>query len=444
MRSSCWLLYFACAAAVAQTPVWTPVLKTGFGPFHEISLARDGTGLLHAVWRQQNADETFSYWTASHGEPVETAIRGWKTLSDPALYTAPDGTLTLLFGGSRGAGGQDHPFNRGSLLRAARPPEFVPEEKELSRSHAAGQGPIGLALARDGTLWTGWPSYADYVVQNGLDRPPFLNLASASCCTYLGQLAADAETGEVWAAWYSNAGAAMGLLVRRAAPQPGPLLVAPDSRGEFYGQQGIREPDQQLAFCGRGHGAGVFLAWCHGYPSCTEVRLWQPAQSAPPVVLARGVGLKSVATAPGPDGRLWVAWVERGLAVTAVRSNRSVTKFSRPYAVAAPAGYLSRIAVEGSPGPLDVFVNTGAGILRTLITPALEVQAALKGTSLTVKVSDLDDPVEGAHVQAGTLAADTGAGGVAVLELPAGARPAQVTVTHPGYLKASATVLPQR
>ena len=375
MRSLTIFIY--CTLAVAQ---WTPVAKSGLGPFSEVALARTSDGVLHAAWRQQGDDGKWSLWYASRGQASETAIRGWSALSDPALAAGADGALYLIFGGVRGEGPREAAWNQGSLYRAVRAPgdtEFVLEEKEHSRSRTAYAGPLGLSVAHDGAIWIGWPANAEYVVQPGFDRPTYFDAAGGDCCVYMGQLAADAATGELWAAWYASAGAHRGLMLRRATPDLGPLLIVPGTTGVYFAETQVREPDQQLAFSGRSDGPGVWLAWCQGYPTCTEIRLWQPGPAAP-ITLARGVGLKGPALARAPEGRLWVAWVEGGR-VAAVRSNREMTRFSKPVTVPAPVSS-AKIYAEASEGPLDVFIHTGAALFQSRITPPSEVDTPVRVT----------------------------------------------------------------
>ena len=442
-------------ALAAQTGPWSTVTKSGYGFFHEPGLWRTSDGVLHVVWTEMDESErfSFSYRTyAPQGQPPGPAVDGparkWTSLTNPVLVPGPSGVLTLVFSGVQGEGPKEQLFNQGGLYTSVRAPGaagFVLEDREGARLRTAWPGPIGAAVAPDGGIWTGWPVNAGFFLQRGFDKPEMIDLADATCCTAMGQLAADAATGEVWGAWYSTARAHVGLMVRKAAPERGVILPVPGAFGEVYGQEVIRPLEQQLAFRGRGEGPGVFLAWCHGYPACTEIRLWQPGGAAP-ITLTRSLALKGPALSAAPEGRLWVMWIDRGSVPTVVRSNRAVTRFSKPITVPFTASALPlKINGEGSAGPLDLFVSAAGALYQTHIVPSFDVVATplsvsgSAGGTFKVTVTDLGDPVSGAKLELGDLTAVTAADGQAQLIVPPGRKPAllQLKVTHEAYKSAT-------
>jgi hypothetical protein len=142
-----------------------------------------------------------------------------------------------------------------------------------------------------------------------------------------------------------------------------------------------------------------------------------------------------VGLAAGPAGRLWVLWNwPNGSQYRAVRTNIAKTKFGALHSLALPKsasgsfGYA--LTGEGSPGRLDVVAEMQAGsayyLWETQVLAGLSVTVAPGSWSnahagtVTVRVTDVGDPVAGARVTLHGKAAVTGSRGTAVFHFPKG------------------------
>jgi hypothetical protein len=94
---------------------------------------------------------------------------------------------------------------------------------------------VGSAVARDGTIVTDWASTFGTIAHVGLDPAVPNAELQGPCCGYQTAVAADEETGDVYAAWCSNAKDAEGTYVQKVKPS-GPKLRAPGSVTTFGGQ----------------------------------------------------------------------------------------------------------------------------------------------------------------------------------------------------------------
>ena len=134
---------------------------------------------------------------------------------------------------------------------------------------SSGSGATTLA---DGTLVAAYPEGDTIYYQVGAGPPQSFDVAD--CCAY--DLTLGAGPGVVYAAWYANGdGAAnMGEFVRTIYPTLGPIIQVPGSVSTFGGNPGTIANSQTTAMAAR-NGGGVYIAFCHGYPTCENVVLWK-------------------------------------------------------------------------------------------------------------------------------------------------------------------------
>lgn len=202
--------------------------------------------------------------------------------------------------------------------------------------------------------------------------------------------------------------------------------------------------NQQVALTARLGAPGVLAAYCSGYPSCNEIKLWN-VKGGEALTVAKVDAGRQAWIAAAPEGRVWVMWGD-GHAPFAVRSNKAATRFGRVHALGMPAGAstLHHTLGEGSAGPLDAIVHVAAD--RDLASHHKRVypELALAPTEAGVLVTDVGDPVEGVEVTVDGKAVKTDANGIAALSLtPGKATPAKAA--HPGYAPWSGTIaLPVR
>ena len=110
------------------------------------------------------------------------------------------------------------------------------------------------------------------------------------------------------------------IFVRQILPSLGLPRLAPRAltRGAFA------PPDHRMPLVAR-DGGGVYLAYCSGYPVCTQVLLWRIGGG--PRLIAKGPNIQDVNLARGPDGRLWVMWQDgTRRQLYATRTNKPASK----------------------------------------------------------------------------------------------------------------------
>jgi hypothetical protein len=269
---------------------------------------------------------------------------------------------------------------------------------------------VGSAVARDGTNVTDWASTIGTIAHVGLDPAVANAELQGPCCGYQTAVAADEATGDVYAAWYSNAKGGEGTYVQKVKPS-GPRLLAPGSVTTFGGQPASIPADQVTAVSGRT--GGVYAAYLAGYPTAKTVDLW-PVGAAKPSAAVAAPGATHVALAKGPRGRLWLMWARNGR-IYAARTNRAATRVGTPIAVAPPPSTdtVFKTAGERPLGPLDLLTlvqqkDGSHSTWHTQVLPRLTIaRLSRQGTRLVVAVTDVGDPVAGASVTLGGKRAAT-------------------------------------
>ena len=253
-------------------------------------------------------------------------------------------------------------------------------------------------------------------------------------------MAVDAATGNVVAAWGSNAGSG-GLWLQQAAPTAGAAQKVPVP--SQYGTGVV------LRVAGRDTGPGVFAGYPADFATTTHMRLLRYGGGSVAVGSVKGLHAASWGVATGPDGRLWVAWAGEvnGKGVTALtRSNKAVTRFEPIQTHRFTWSQLFTLSGDGRLGPLDLLMSglpssgqAVSGIYYARVLPVLSATVsttALKGGKfkVAVKVTDAGDAVSGATASSEGHTAKTNSKGTASVTLT-GSKGDHVTVkvTDPGY-----------
>lgn len=219
--------------------------------------------------------------------------------------------------------------------------------------------------------------------------------------------------------------------MRQILPSLGPARLAPKAlaRGSFVA------PDHRTPLVAR-EGGGVYLAYCSGYPSCTQVLLWRIGGGAR--LIARGPNIQDVNLTRGPDGRLWVIWQDgTRRQLYAARTNKPANRVGAVVTLGPPPRTTSIWDVfgEGSLGPLDLLAHvTTGGSLATWhrqVLPGLSLSCTVRRKRVTCTVKDAGDPVAKATVKVGGKTGTTGARGTASTTLRSGLH--RATATRRGY-----------
>ena len=166
------------------------------------------------------------------------------------------------------------------------------------------------------------------------------------------------RAGALWVVWCRFGGTS--LRHDRAANRPGDRSARPARRSSCQARRrSTRAPNATCvleATIARGPlvaraGGGVYAAGTAGYPTLERVLVWRLDASGVTRKLVGGpedgeadLGVYDPALAAAPDGRIWVAWVDRrpgGTRIVARRSNKQATSFGAPVTAAPPGGLLT-------------------------------------------------------------------------------------------------------
>jgi len=440
----------AAAAAIAGPPgQWTPVSKGSPTSSDEVGLARSPDGVLHVVWQRRGASVT-AYWHTQIGSDgrttgAEPIAPGLSDGSSPALTSGPDGTLRAFFF-IRGADGTS-----ATLRFAARQPNGSWSVASNSLAPSAGEAlpAVGAGAARDGTPIVVWTTGIQVHYRVGVDPgvSPIV-FGTGGCCPVSAQAAVDQVTGQAYVAWASTAAGGSGVFVQavdRSGPDH-PKVFATGSANKKRTAAVL--PDGRVALAARTGNPGVYVAYTSGFPTVRGVDLLRVG--ARTLVLAvKAPGASHVMLAPGPQGRLWLAW-SRGGTIFAARTNRDVTRLGplRRVSIRKGSKLVDELQGDGYAGPLDIVANLAnrddsAHVWHEQVLPGLtlKITAAAPAAGVTkyvFRVTDAGEPVENATVKVGAQTLTTGLAGTVVLATSD--RPPNATASKPGYAPATASL----
>ena len=430
---------------------WTRVTDNGLGNIDQVALARDAGGVLNVVWPLKTGG-TVAFRAAriarngaTIGVPA-TVTDGWRSVNNSALVVQPDGSLRLLFAGIHAS---QPSFSVGRATSATAPADGS-SWTWTSQFHtdAVGvseyAGSFGAATALDGTPVFSWGAH----VKVGLDPAVPDQLLVDGCCTYDSDVAVDGATGEVLVVWYSNIAANYGTWARVVSPALGALVHAPGSARVDL--KAAIPNSQRVAVTGRIGAPGIYLAYGSGYgtvvptvanwrPGAQRILFWQYGGVDTPRVLTNRRGTR-VMLSPGPNAKIWVAWVGKKNVIQAMRSSSDLRRFGALVTVSPPAGTstLWKLAGDGAAGPLDVvaIVKTPSGTAgwHRQLLPGLTVLPQGRAPGVAFIVTDAGEPVAGATVTVAGRTARTGATGVTRrFDLPASREYRVARAAKPGY-----------
>jgi hypothetical protein len=300
-----------------------------------------------------------------------------------------------------------------------------------TQSHDLG-GVSGAAVGPDGTpVFVQW--HTDAVdVYSGLDGEVSRNVYP-TCCGYDASVAVD-TTGLVQVAFFSNATASGAFVLEPLGADLSPTGSTPLAP--------TAEHTPRVPLVADGNGT-TFLAWAPGNPatafSVVPFRGGQPAGDGVTFHTAFSGGDPHMALSVDSTNRLWAVWTGQG-SVHAARSRTAGMDFGAQVNAPLPgtAYQISAAALPGTPGAVDVVVNTGTTLVEQQLDPGLSIRLTRtvkkvgKKTLVTRLAQALDDGigVAGASFSAGRRTVHANATGKAALTgLPAGSAKAAA----PGY-----------
>ena len=238
-----------------------------------------------------------------------------------------------------------------------------------TQSHTVG-GVEGAAVMPDGTPLFSQDGTGFINVFRGLNGEQVKNVYTR-CCGYGESIAVD-SAGIVQVAFYSNAdadGAFDYVQLDGVTLNPGPILALKPTAPH----------DDRVPLVSDRSG-DTFMAWPPGYPTATAFtvvpfRAGQPSGDGVTFRESFEGGDPHMALSVDGSDRLWTVWTGGG-AVHVARSRTHGMDFGATVSASVPgtAYQVSAVGVPGSPGKVDVIVNTGTSLLEQTLPPGLSVK----------------------------------------------------------------------
>jgi hypothetical protein len=398
--------------ATAPPPIaaeWTRVTDGAGRNIDEVGVARTSDSVLHVFWRQKvpgSSQEQIVHTPVSPTGDVgatNVASGPWASAGNPVGIVTSDGGLRIFFAGLTGSSSQLDGVQSASAKADGQ--TWTPQGSRVSSSTSAMPEGVGAGLRSDGQPEFTYAYSFALGLHVGLDpATPDTDLrTTTTCCDYLPNLAFT-KGGSGVLGWFSNADNEVGSWAQPVAPSVGTKVLAP---GSVTTDGKAIAPSQRTPIVTRTGSEDVYLAYCGGYPTCTQVLVWKVGAAAP-VTVATGRDVEAVNIASDPDGRLWVMWedaIDRSL--HAVRSNDDGTEFGGVVTFAGPTGTETIWKVQGNAlnDALDVFASvttpSSLGTWHTKVLPGLMVETASGKGGVTFTVTDAGEPISGARVKLG-------------------------------------------
>jgi len=301
-----------------------------------------------------------------------------------------------------------------------------------TQSHTT--GPVqAAAVAPDGTPYFSQDSTAGVNVFRGLNGESVKNVFPR-CCGYAESLAVD-TTGLAQVAFYSNADPDGTFLYEKLGADLSPA-----------GSTALKPTEQHIDRVPlvADHSGTTFLAWPPGNPATgVTVVPFRGGSPAGDGFDFRGSfvgGDPHMALAVDTKDELWIVWTGGG-AVHAARSRSHGQHFGAAVSVPVTGTMyqVSAAGIAGSPGTVEVLVNTGSNLIQQALQPGLSVKVTRKLKKVGKKqivtrvVQALDDGfgVPAAVFKIGGRTIHANSSGTA--KVPAGSGKASA----PGYVGAS-------
>ena len=388
---------------------WSRVTDAAGRNIDEVGVVRTADNVLHVFWAQKvpggTQEQVVHTPVAPTGDVGATNVASgpWASAGNPVGIVTSDGGLRIFFAGLTGSSSQLDGVQSASAKADGQ--TWTQQGSRVSSTTSAIPEGVGAGLRSDGTPEFTYAYSFVLGLHVGLDpgTPDTDLLTGPGCCAYLPNLAFT-KGGAGTLGWYSNVDAEVGTWAQPIAPSVGTKVLAP---GSVSSDGKAIAPSQRTPIVTRTGTEDVYLAYCGGYPTCTQVLLWKVGTTTP-VTVATGRDIEAVNLASDPDGRLWVMWedaIDRSL--HAVRSNEDGTEFGGVVTFSGPTGTETIWKVQGNAlnDALDVFASAttpnSLGTWHTKVLPGLAVDTASGKGGVTFTVTDAGEAVAGAKVKLG-------------------------------------------
>jgi hypothetical protein len=351
---------------------WTQITERAGRNTTQVGTVRTRDGVLHVAWADSGVNPTL--WHVGikpNGTPAgakNAIVTGFKSLSNPDLVLAADGSLRVFFGGLG--------TTPNNALNTATAPAtggaWSLQAGKAAQDTTAYNSGSGAGTTKDGTPVSAWATTFGTRAHFGTNPADADVAVQTQCCGYYPDIATADIAGRAVIGWYSNADGAEGLATQEiAATGPvGPKLFAPGTAGA----RRSLSIDQRFAITAR-QGGGVYAGYAVGYPKTARVNLWKHGAKTP-VISIKAKGAEDVNIASAPGGRLWLMW-HVGSTIYVTRTNAAATKAGPVQVVKPPAKTTTiwKLSGEGSrAGVLDLLAHVSRpGSLATWHT---QVKAA--------------------------------------------------------------------
>jgi hypothetical protein len=329
------------------------------------------------------------------------------------------GRVLLVFEGSKGDSNPKDPYNLGCLVGDLLTSSGWKLQTWSLSANCYQTDHFGATITRAGTLSATWAGgsilYRIGTAPTIPAPPPDQQILTPKSDDGSASEATETHSQDIYAAWdrfFSNPASKDGIWVANLSKKSAPAHV-PGTGTNLVAHQ--PEPVAMASPTGKG---GIFVASCNNDNPCSRVELWKYG-AKPPRNVPGSSHPTSVALSAGPSGRLWIAWwSSQNGTVRVVRTNEAATAFGPVETYAGPAGCQSdgngsvKIS-SGSQQRADViltclghisgsFYTTEAMATQSIVPLQIAATTGFikreKGGSVTYRVSDVGDPVQGAGV----------------------------------------------
>ncbi len=414
-------------AAPAAAAPWARVTTPDGTSAEQVGLAYNRDASTSVAWTRRTTPSTQSLFvTRVAGSKVGatgTVAAEWATLANPAIVRGGlTGTTRLFFGGIHTTDSSDpnNELNSASSTDDGKTWTVDPASIVAPGTLSYGSA-VSAAFNGAAGFQQAWASTLGLYTHAGLSADvPVLPHPSAPNA-YDPGLASGSDLGM---AWYSNNSAAPGVYAVRMSldgTETSAPVRMPQTGGMTFGMS-ARTPITLRD--GGVNAQDYYVAYPTGTSLLNKIRVWKVG--SPSAVRVGRSSVNSYATVTvTPQGRLWVSWTDRidgDAVVFARRSNPGVTRWGAVVEAGAPTGAQSAYAVDGmsdEASQLDLYTSFSLGTSENTATYVRHVLPGLtlarvsgrlddaEANTITFKVTDAGDAVQGARVRLGGESAAT-------------------------------------